>query len=221
MENKKIGNQVELNVAHNSGIGAGDPQALIPEIEPIDSAAGSTSMQRMGDRIKPKSLRVGGVVCINTGANTNQQIYARVMVLAQKSIKVGSQVNGGGVAVTSLMRPGYGGVGGSEQPFSGATIEGAWEVNRDLFRVYYDKTFKLGLSIPISQQANLHQGTRWSYKFKKLPAALTFDETNGNWVNNFAPFVCIGYYYADGSAPDVVATRLITNTYATLEFEDA
>lgn len=224
LENKVIGNAVETNVSHNSAISAADCEPLIPQIEPIDSAAGNTAQQRMGDRIKPKSLTVKGVLAVRPDAGTIQNFLVRVVILAQKNLKVGSAVLGGGVDADRLLRPAIAGVGTDQIPYSGNTIEVGMPINTDLFRVYYDKTFKLSASIPSADGASMPQAsTRWSYKFKqgKMPAQLTFDEGNGNWANNFAPFVAVGYAYADGTAPDAVVTKIRSNIFSQFVFEDA
>ena len=97
-----------------------------------------------------------------------------------------------------------------------------YPVNTDKFRVYYQKKFR-------HRPGTLATGTReydffkWGYTFKssRMPASLTWDEGTGDDANNFAPFLVIGYSYTDGTAPDVVATRLISNTYAEFHYEDA
>ena len=118
MENKVLGTQVESNVNHNSAIGAADCEPIIGEIVPINSAAGNTSTQRMGDRISPKSLVVRGTVTLPPdGVTTNSTpVYVRIIIAAQKSIKVGSQVLGGAVDTNRLLRPAFGGVGADQVP---------------------------------------------------------------------------------------------------------
>lgn len=226
-ENKMIGWKVEGNVQHNSPIGAADCRALVGEITQIDSTTGNTSTQRMGDRITPKSLVVKGCVSLQPSTSTTSvPITVRIIVASQKSIKVGSAVNGGTVDTNRLLKPGFAGVGADQQPFNGNTPELEYPINKDLYRVYYDKTFKIGSGIPgtpgvYAENPYPDYFKRWSYRFKQLPANLTWDEGNGDWANNFAPFVAIGYAYPDGTSPDVVTTRVISNTTSFLTFEDA
>lgn len=222
MENKLVGNQIEMNVNHNSPIGGADCRSVIPPIVAIDSASGNTSTQRMGDRIKPKSLTVKGVVSLSPDQLfATSDLYVRVIIASQKDIKLGSQVNGGSVDANRLLRPGFGGVGNDQVAFAGNTIEVGYPINKDKFRVYYDKVFKLGGRAGAGVEAIPRYSARISYKFKQLPSSLTFDEGNGDWANNFAPFLAIGYAYSDGTAPDTVGTRIISNVYSKLEFEDA
>lgn len=221
MENKRIGIPVEYNVQHNSAIGSADCKSLIMEISPIDSAAGSTASQRMGDRIKPKSLTVKGLVSLQTTSPTQKDIYVRVIIAAQKSIKVGADVNASKVDAAHLLRPAYVGAGLDQSPFAGYTMDLSYSINKDLFKVYMDKVIKLHACAEGGVESLGRYSARWSYTFKDLPANFTFDEGTGDWPNNFAPFHAIGYAYSDGTVPDTVTTRLINNVYSVLEFEDA
>lgn len=223
-ENKLVGNAVESNVSHNSAISGADCEPIIPQIRPVNvDNTTSTSMLRIGDKITPKTLRVKGILSFKPDtANTQQSLYARVIIASQKSIKVGSQVLAGSVDANRLLRPNL--VPGSEQvPFDGTTETLNFPINTEAFRVYYDKTIKLnsGLATAITaESAYPNYSARWSYTFKQLPASLTFDEGNGDWPNNFAPFLAIGYAYSDGTSPDVLTTRFISNVTSFLEFED-
>lgn len=216
-ENKLIGAQVENNVQHNSAIGSADPQPLIPQI-----TSGTDSWQRLGDRVKPKSLRVRGTVSIADGdlyALQQRDIYVRILILSQKNLKTGAAVLAGGVDVAHLLRPNFTAL--QQTNYGGNNLDISLPINTDLFKVYMDKTVKLSLI----QDGGLDQvsrlSARWSYRFKSLPASLTFDNGNGDWANNFAPFLAIGYAYADGTAPDVVTTRVNSNCYAALSYEDS
>jgi len=225
-EDKFIGWELERNVTHNSPIGPADCYPVVQQIVPIDAAVGSTAQQRMGDRVKPKRLEVRGVVSFNPDqpSNTTQNFYVRICILAQKNIKTGSAIAGGGVDTNRLLRPGYvtGTPGADQVPFSGNTRDLSAPINKDLFRVYYDKIHRISSQLAsttaVEQQVNTF---RWKYVFKQLPASLSYDEGNGDWANNFAPFMCFGYAYADGSVPDSLQSRLVSNTSAFLTYEDA
>lgn len=223
MENKVVGWKVEDGVNHNSAISSADCEPIVGEITPIDSASGNTSQQRMGDRIKPKSLVVKGVVSFNTSIPPTGQesYYVRVIIASQKSIKVGSQVLGSAVDTNRLLHPGFAGVGVDQAPFTGDTMELHYPVNKNLFKVYMDKIIKLDPPAPGSVEAVPTFSKRWSYRFKSLPSTLTFDEGNGDWANNFAPFVAIGYAFSDNTSPDVITTHIRSNVFSQLEFEDA
>jgi len=222
-ENKAVGWIVENSVAHNSPIGSADCYPLVQQIAQLDTTTGiSSAVQRIGDRITPKSLRVKGVVSMTGGQGTSQSFYVRILILAQKDIKVGAQVAAGSVQASALLRPMFNSVAGNDQiAFSGNTQDILQPINTDLFRVYYDRIHKVCAINNGAVEENPHRCFTWSYRFKQLPASLTYDEGNGDWVNNFAPFVAVGYAYADGTGPDIATTRIVSNTYSLLTFEDA
>lgn len=217
MENKSVGNNVELGILHNSGIGSADCYPIIPQILP--NTAG-LSYQREGDRISPKSLSVKGLISWNSEAQLQKDIYVRILILSQKNIKVGSQVASLAVDTANLLKPNSPAI--PLTSYAGFTEQVNYPVNKDLFRVYMDKTIKLtGNKSGTAVESIQRQSARWSYRFKSMPTAFTFDEGNGNWVNNFAPFIAVGYSYCDGTAPDTISTLLLSNTFSMLTFEDA
>lgn len=217
-ENKAVGYIVEDAVTHNSNISAADCRPLIGLI-----GQGTDQFQRIGDVVKPKSLVVRGTLALNgssiTGGYTQVPLRVRVMILAQKDVKVGAQINTGAIDTAHLLEPNIDVA--NEVDYSGTTINALFPVNRDLFRVYYDKTFTLCGPEPEGVEAVNKFMASWSYRFKKLPSSFHFDNGNGDWVNNFAPFLAVGYSFPDGSSPDLVTRRLVSTAYARLEYEDA
>lgn len=220
-ENKAVGWNVETCVSHNSAISSADCYPLVQQI-----VSGTSAQQRIGDKLKPKSLTVRGVLALaNEDLNTSQDIYVRVVIASQKNIKVGSAINGG-VDAGRLLRPA---IAGSDMvPFNGNTQELTYPINKELFRVYMDRVFKLtsvaadtGLAGHGSVEANAGYSRRWQYQFKDLPASFSYDDGNGDWANNFAPFIAIGYAFSDCTEPDLVTTRIKSNTFSLLEYEDA
>jgi len=215
VENKEIGNRFQANVVHNSAISNADLVPLIPEI-----ASGTDGSTRLGDRIKPLSLMVKGVVSINENPDT-RPFYVRVMMLTQKDVKVGSKV-GTDTDPAHLLRTAI--PGASEIPFAGNRAELNYYVNDNKFKVLYDKQF---LIAPVSTTGlgagNSAQFSQFKFakKIKSLPAHFSFDEGNGDWVNNYAPFFAVGYAYADGGAPDTTTTRISVEAYSRLVYEDA
>lgn len=216
-ENKQIGWAVELDTQHNSGITSADCYPLVQQI-----SQGTTAQSRLGDRVKPKSLKVRGVLSFNPDdCTTSQNIYARVVILAQKNIKVGSSVAGGGVDANRLLKPSL--VATPESQFAGNTMDLNTPINTELFRVYMDKTIKLTTSVVSGggREAMPLYSARWSKIIKQLPASFTYDMGNGDWANNFAPFVAVGYAYSDSTAPDTITTKLVHNVLSVLDYEDA
>lgn len=209
--------RVETGILHNSAIGAADCRSIIPQI-----SQGTESFERIGDRIKPKSLVVRGTITISKEQPAdNRVLYVRLLLLAQKNIKSPGQVNTGNVAVNQLLRPNVG-AGNAEVAYSGQTHNIHDPINRDLFRVYMDKTVKL---CPVDQTTSVETRAptayTFSYAFKDLPASLSFTEDNPTFPNNFAPFFALGYAYADNETPDVVQQRVCSTVSSYLTFEDA
>lgn len=217
-EDKMVGAYVEHDTFHNSSISSADCKPVMQQI-----SQGTDSRQRLGDRITPKSIRVKGLLSLNSvsAPNTEADIWARVMILTQKDIKTGSEVLANGVDVGTLLKPGFGATA-LEIPFNGNTGELMVPVNTDKFRVYYDKLIKFSQRTETGTDHLQRYSAMWSYTFSKknLPATLTYDETSGDWANNFSPFVCIGYAYSDGTAPDTVSTKLVSNILTQVRFED-
>lgn len=216
-ENKMVGSMVEDNVLHNSAISAADCEPVIIEV-----SQGTDNRSRIGDRISPRYLSVKGMVSLNLTSPpvTRSDIYVRVLILSQKDVKTGAQVLAGAVDAGALLRAGFGG-GADQIPYSGDPENTLMPVNREKFRVYMDRIIKLSqVAEGGVEQISRYSGT-FSYTFKKknLPKFLTYDENNGDWANNFAPFIAVGYAYSTG-APDAVNTKLNTHIYSQLSFED-
>lgn len=214
VENKTRGFVVEQNVLHNAPISDADVVPLcgsIPE--------GDASNERHGDRVKPKSLFVSGVIGLNPDYNPNNKpMIVQVMILAAKDKKTNSLITAS-AGMADLLKPN---IGGTEQVnWDGTTFRSNFLVNTEKFRVYYSKQFRIA-------PGSLAGGTRefdfakWAYAFdsKHMPASLTFDEGNGDDANNFAPFLVTGWCYTDGTAPDL-QPRLVSNTFSQLSYEDA
>lgn len=215
-ENKEIGNNIEVLVTHNSAITNPDMKPVVPQI-----ASGTSGQTRLGDRIKPKSLYVRGVIAARSDISNvlNKPLLVRVIIASQKDVKVGSSV-GVRTDPAHLLKPADPGAG-VEVAFNGNRNEINYPVNDNKFRVYYDKTFTIAPAAGAGVEQQPKNYFRFRYRFKQLPATLSWDDANGDWANNFAPFFCVGYAFADGSSPDTLTTRLISDVYSHLSYEDA
>ena len=139
-----------------------------------------------------------GVLSLNQLALTRQgDLYARILILAQKDVKVGSSVLGGSVDTGTLLKAGFGSTGDTV-PFDGTSMALNYPINTDKFRVYMDKIVKFTLCEESAVEGVPRYSARWSYTFSKdkMPASLTFDTSNGDWCNNFAPFLAIDTHIA-------------------------
>jgi len=218
LNNKQVGWSVENAVLHNSPITPADCYPLVNQI-----AVGTADYNRIGERIRPRALRVRGTIALNgssiTGGFTHVPIQVRVMILSEKDIKTAAQVLGGAVDTLRLLKPNI--QAADEVDYSGATFNALLPVNKELFHVYYDKTFTLCGPEPEGVEQLTRFQVNWSKTITKLPASLTFDNGNGDYINNFAPFLAIGYSYPDGSSPDTVSQRIVSTTFSQLTYEDA
>jgi len=215
VENKTRGFLVENNVVHNATISDAD---VVPILGSIPE--GDASNERHGDRVKPRSLTVSGIIGLNPDYNPNNKpMVVQVMILACKDKKTNALVQAS-AGMADLLKPN---IGGTEQvPWDGSTMRSNFPINKEKFRVYYAKQFRIA-------PGSLASGTRefdfvkWGYVFdaKNMPVSLTFDEGNGDDANNFAPFLVIGWCYTDGSSGAELTPRLVSNTFSQLSYEDA
>lgn len=224
MENKTIVKQI-TNDAHNSSIGTGDCYPLIPAIP-----QGTDDWQRIGDKIKPKYLKVtchghlvadpvGGSPGITAGPQLNGvagqvPIMVRVIAFTQNDIKAAS--SGANVDVGQLLR----GDNGAGTYFNGYTTDLLRPVNTDKFKVLKDKKFELVPCPGHTQDGQYKLFYQFSFKVK-CPATLKYDNNSVNLPNNFAPFISVGYAYVNGQSPDTVATPLSFGVTSHMVFEDA
>ena len=103
-ENKMRGFNVETNVLHNSAIADAD---VVPILGSIPEGTGHN--ERIGDRVKPKSLTVRGIVGLNPDNNPNNKpMIVSVYVLGCKDKKTNALVTAG-AGMADLLAPNIGG----------------------------------------------------------------------------------------------------------------
>lgn len=214
VENKDIGWQVE-QTTHNSPIGVADCYPIIQEI-----AQGNSGQTRIGDRITPKRLVVKGELCCNPAYNPDTKpMLVRVIIACQKNQKVSTATNTQTDVDHLLMS---GDPVTPETNFDGTRQALFYPVNSNKFRSYYDRIFTVCPTSSASGFPLANEVKRISYRFKQLPSHFSFDQGSGDAVNNFAPFLAIGYAYADGTVPDTgIVTRIATSFHSMLTYEDA
>lgn len=215
VENKEVGWRIDDHL-HNSPITATECYSILKDIP-----EGNASNQRDGDRVKPKFLMVRGDISINPGYNPDTRvIYARVIIASQKNTKQSAAGVVAGIDTDHLLRTGDATVG-AETNYDGSLVHARYRVNDNKFKVYYDKTFELCPTSAASGFPLTNNQAYFQFGTTKLPAFLSFDEGGGDYPNNFAPFIAIGYSYADGGVPDTLNSRLITKVSSVLVYEDA
>lgn len=211
-ENKTRGFIVEQNVLHNGTISDADVRPILGSIP-----EGTGSLERLGDRVRPRSLKVRGVIGLNPDYNPNNKpMIATVMILSCKDKKTNALLGAAGTA--ELLKPN---IGGTEQvPWDGSTLASTYPINQGRFKVHYARQFRIA-------PGSLAGGTReydyvkWKYTFKSMPASLTWDEATGDDCNNFAPFLVVGWCYTDGTPAAIGDTRLVSQCFSQLSYEDA
>lgn len=186
---------------------------------------GNDDAQRIGDQITPISMRIDGVVKVaNTILTTNPpppvDVYAVIYVLTHKVYKSYE-----GLLGQPAVPPATGYVGGNDFTqllkngenvttiFSGNWWAAHQPVANQYYNVLAKKVIRLrfaglytssGASVSI---ANSHDyQANWSVTLteKDLPARLKYPQSTitsafADAPLNFAPFLCVGYYNADGT----------------------
>lgn len=207
-EVKYVGNDI-LDSMFNSSISSGSEcYPVMPLV-----TQGDGDHQRVGDKIKGRYLYVKGYVTYDQttvasgqSGGPNHPIVARLLILSQKNIKSNNLVQAN-VRVGNLLDDRIG--TDATRSFTGAnSYDITAPINKDLFVVHYDKKIRLspqGLAGAGNSDALWTQGQKAVY-FKakiKTPNTLTFDDSafTAGTPTNFAPFMCVGWAYADGEAP--------------------
>lgn len=214
METKFVTRDLEINTTHNSQISGPDMLPIIPTVN-----QGTDDWQRVGDTIRPTKLTIRGVISMDrTNVSSNQVLLVRVLVLEPRNAKTYAvSVPQYATYANALLKPNQQ-TGTPTVPFVGNTYELNYKPNLDLFKVLYDKVFRIAPTADGVEQ-NPNSVVRWS-KNLKIPKVFNYIDGTNLPVNS-NPFYCLGYVYADGTGPDVLTTKIITQTQATLHYKDA
>lgn len=217
IEDKHIIFRLDDLTPHNSAISV--PGDVVPLIQQIAVGAGSEG--RIGDRITPKSLRVSGVVSLDDADAILQYepLTVRIVAYRQNDVNVGSA--NAQVDTASLFRDTQGGTGA--RGFTGIPSDLLVPMNDDKFRKIFDRQYTLYPQVTAAGASLVPMpGYQRKYSFKvKLPKQLKYDNATGDWANNFAPFMSIGYAYCGNRAPDTITTLIRNTAVAHLQYEDA
>jgi hypothetical protein len=215
-----------VDAAFNSSISAASEcYPLMPSV-----VAGDNGNNRDGDRIKPKYLVIRGHLQYDNTVGFDNFIppsTVRVMILTQRNIKVSSDVSSR-ADVSHLLKDNVSTDVG--RAYTGGAFDNLAPINKDLFKVYMDKKFKMkaqlytGLGNTTDTNTKTLSGTQPTITFTKkikCPANLYFDDGNGNTPNNFAPFVCMGAVCDDNASPWSANTPYRLVVQSILYFTDA
>lgn len=211
----------------NSGIDSvGDLIQILPNI-----SKGDDENQRNGNQIRAKSLTIQGYLKldVNDVADSTKlpNIVARLMIVSMKVAPSFQDAQSLSTKIGTLLKK-----GGTTSTFAGNIQDLYAPINTDVFTVHADKKFYLkqdfintvGASPP---STTISQDISKTVKFFKLNVKcknklLRYDEDVGSDVlpGNFGPFMLLGYSYLDGSAPDVLDTKLGLCFDSTLNYTD-
>lgn len=213
---------------YDSVITSNDIYALMPAI-----SQGTASNERVGDRIRPKRMRVDFTLATNNAENSSLLVNARLFVLEDKSIKAtldlapiaGTQP--GSPIGTELLS--YGGI---NQGYTGLPSDDMARVNRERYTVIKDVKRELIKAVgqgPIVSNSYIGGQTfvtgQSCYKFSVViptPAVLKYSNALDTFPSNFAPFFVLGYSQPDGNAAgSSLLQRVVLGYVCHLDFEDA
>lgn len=214
---------VTQDLSFNSTItSASECYALMPRI-----TGGTNDNQRIGDKITGRYLYIKGHLQYNasfinaTGNNYVPPSTCRILILTQKQVKANSQM--GTIDTAHLLKDNVG--TGVARAYVGTMTDNLAPINKDLFKVYMDKKVRLRAIHQLSDgtgtgMMNGLPTIYWSCRIK-LPKTLTFDDSNGDFVNNFCPFICMGSVLEDGTSPWSASTPYRLTFLSTAYYEDA
>lgn len=194
-----------------------------PVLPPV--GIGGSDYQRIGSRIRPKSL-VLMVKIQYVGPqidNTVEQLWpatCRLMVLENKihhrSTEAKANFN-----YTQLLDDRVG--GSAPRPYLGGQLDNFAPINTDLYKVLFDGkvTFNWDYygNMATAGAAAGNNPTRYAVIKIKCPQVLDYND-DLNEATNFAPFMLFGYTYDNGEGPDTLDRKFILSAQSRLYFTD-
>jgi len=215
-------------VKFNSGINsAGDRLQLCPNVN-----QGTDEGQRIGNQIRAHSLRVKGYVKLDINdvddSTKLPTVACRMMIVSMKTRPCFFDATGSPGTLATLLEKGQTTVG-----FTGVLSDLHAPINTDVYTVHQDEVFYLNQdylnvigAAPPSQRvsvgiSNTVKFFDFNVKCKNKLLRYDVDVGSGLFPTNFGPFMVLGYSYLDGSAPDVLDTKLGLQYDTVLTYEDA
>lgn len=213
-------------VGYNSGITvAGDVNRLLPYI-----VQGTDSGQRVSSKITAKSLVLKGHMFINqtfSFSTANARIGVRMMIVEPHQYPYTTDaINQGGTWLPRLLTSGNG-----EFNFDGS-IPGLYlDMCKKTCKVHYDKIIYLTMPVIIEKAGTTNTTTTVTQDLRSSVAffdinipckgkKLLYNDSSDNLPTNFGPVVLYGYANLDGTAADVLSSKLLVSSVATLSYED-
>lgn len=204
---------------NNSISQVGDLLRVMPEINQT-----TTREDRVGSNLTMKSLYVKGFIFVDPN-DSNQStdrtaILVRLMCLSSKGEKTATSVfaNTQGI-VSNLLR-----AGSVSHSYTGEIEQHLLPTNTAYNTKHYDKTFTIKRDLPLivtNGGVGITAGVvPFSFKVPCKNKVLRYAQPLDTDSDNFYPFLCMGFTYANGAAASQASVPWLTySTFAT--YEDA
>lgn len=186
---------------------------------------GTDSMNRIGDKLRPKSLVVNLYITANGTLPTSMLQRVRLFVLEDKSIRNWANISSTPIGTALLDFGSF--LGG----FSGLPNCELIRVNKRRYKVIKDSTVTLSKGTGLTPNVGGINGTQTfvsGQQYHKMtfkiptPAVLHYSSPMDPYPTNFAPFMCLGYTQPDGdAAPDSGVFKVAVQFSSHLDYEDA
>lgn len=208
-------------VLFNSAITSPSEQySLLPPL-----VQGVDSNQRIGDKVRPTSLRIDMYITANGLLTTSMLQRVRIFMLEDRTLKNFISLTASPVATQLLDFGGF--LGG----FSGLPNTDLIRVNQRRYKVIRDKSITLCKGTGLTPGTGGLGGTQTfvgTQQYHKMsvkiptPATLHYANPSDPYPTNFAPFLLVGYTQPDGDvAPDVGVQKIAVQFSSHLDYEDA
>lgn len=186
---------------------------------------GVDSNQRIGDKIRPVSLRIDMYVTANGTLTTSMLQRVRIFMLEDRTLRNFVSLTASPVGTQLLDFGGF--LGG----FSGLPNTDLVRVNKRRYKVIRDMSVTLCKGTGLTPNTGGINGTqtfvspqqyhRFSIKIP-TPAVLHYANPSDPYPTNFAPFLLAGYTQPDGDlAPDASVQKVAIQFSSHLDYEDA
>lgn len=212
-------------VKYNSGIDSiGDMTQILPAVN-----KGSSDNERNGELIRAQRFQVSGYLKFDystVAASPNCSVAVRMMVISMKTRQSLDSATATAAPLNNLLLK-----GGTSTAFTGILSDLTAPINTNLFTCHYNKViylkqdmvFQTGTPTNSWVTADVSKLIKFfKINLKVKNKQLKYDDgtNSGLYPTNYYPFLVLGYSYLDGSAPDVVTTKLGLEFTSQLTFED-
>lgn len=200
---------------------------IVPNI--IDGAGEN---QRIGDKIKPTSLKIQGYIRFvpNVTGNTSGsasgvcQVGVRLFIVSLKTKSNYTEVISSATPLNSLLRK-----GGTNTAFTGVISDLFAPINNDLWTLHHSKVFYLtqsfnnfGTNVGYWETDIKNQIKFFKYNLKVKSKTFKYDDGTSSSLlpTNYAPIMLLGYTYLNAQTPDVIAANCGLFYNSILTYED-